>query len=396
MTTTSAEFWLTDLGFADGTRGDLLVRAGKIAAIGRAGGDAPRESRAGWLCLPALVEAHVHLDKTFLGTPWKPHLPGATVAERIRQEKVALQGLQVPIEVRGGLLVERELAFGTGFMRSHVDIDAVVGLRNLDSVAEIRRRYSDKLDLQIVAFPQSGILASPGTDWLLEQALTRGADVIGGLDPASIDGDPVSHLDIVFGLAAKYGKDVDIHLHEGGQLGMFELDLICDRTAKLGLGGKVTVSHAYCLGQLGGEDLKRVGGRLASAGVAILTAVPPVSMPPARALAALGVTVFAGNDNIRDAWAPFGTGDVLERASMAAFQQSMNTDAELRFALDMVTTTSARALRLAGYGIAVGHSADFVLVEAETAAEAVASVPRRRLTYKHGVKIAELSPEVTD
>ena len=384
------EFWLTALNFADGTTADLYVRDGKIAAVGTAGGDAPRADGTGWLCLPALVEGHVHLDKTFLGTPWQPHLPGGAVADRIRQEKLALAKLQEPVEVRGSLLVEQELRFGTGFMRSHVDIDADAGLRNLESVLEIRRRYADKIDIQIVAFPQSGILSSPGTEALLDRALAEGADLIGGLDPAGIDGDPVRHLDIVFGLADKHGKGVDIHLHEGGPLGVFELDLICDRTERLGLSGQVTVSHAYCLGQTQGEELQRIGGRLAKAGVSILTSAPPVSMPPLLALEAMGVLVFAGSDNIRDAWAPFGNGDVLDRAGIAARQQSMNTDVELQFALELVTGASARALGLNGYGLAVGAAADFVLVAAENVAHAVATPPARRLTFKRGRNVAEL------
>jgi cytosine deaminase len=383
-------FWLTGLTFPDGKAGDLLVADGKIAGIGAAGGEAPRHDGRGWLCLPALVEAHVHLDKTFLGAPWQPHLVGGTVAERIRQEKVAQAGLGVPIEARGGTLVEIELGYGTSFMRSHVDIDAELGLSHFEAILAIREKYADRLDMQIVAFPQSGILSSPGTEALLDQALASGADLIGGLDPAGIDGDPVAHLDIVFKLAEKHGKDVDIHLHEGGPLGLFELGLICDYAMRLGLGGKVTVSHAYCLGQVGAQEIKRIGDRLAGAGVAILTAVPPVSMPPLKALAALGVNVVAASDNIRDAWAPFGNGDVLNRAAMAAFQQTLDTDDDLRFAFELVSANAAKLMRLTGYGLAVGNAADFVLVEASSVAEAVAATPARRMTYKRGRKVAEL------
>jgi cytosine deaminase len=383
----SGSFTLSGLRFGDGQEGGLKVENGTFAAIG---GDEAGHAAQGWLCLPALVESHVHLDKTFLGAPWQPHLPGSAVAERIKLEKLAQQQLGLTIEERGARLVEQELRHGTGFMRTHVDIDAEIGLRHFEVVAEIRRRYADRLDMQIVAFPQSGILASPGTAELLDRALAEGANLIGGLDPAGIDNDPVEHLDIVFGLAEKHGKDVDIHLHEGGPLGVFELDLICDRAEKFGLAGKVTVSHAYCLGQIAPEEVQRIGGRLATAGVAILTAVPPTSMPPVAVLHALGVTVVAASDNIRDAWAPFGNGDVLNRAQMAAYQQTLDTDDGLAFAFDLVTHNAARALRLDGYGLAPGNSADFVLVEAETLAEAVAAPPARRVTFKRGRKVAEL------
>jgi len=391
---TPAEFWLTGITLADGHLADVLVRAGRIAEIGTAFGAAPRFLRSGWLALPALVEGHVHLDKTFLGTPWQPHLPGSSVADRIRLEKLARAKTNVPVQVRGGNLVETELKFGTGYMRSHTDIDGESGLANFEAELEIRDKYRDEIDIQIVAFPQSGILASPGTEAFLDAALANGADAIGGLDPAGIDRDPVGHLDVIFRLATKYDKDVDIHLHEGGPLGVFELDLICDRTEKFGLGGRVTVSHAYALGQIGPEDLKRFGGRLASAGVSILTSAPQVSMPPVKALRSLGVNIFAGSDNIRDAWAPIGNGDILDRAQIAARQQDLVSDEDLAMALDLITGASAKALRLPEYGIAIGGPADLVLIEAENVAEAVASVPRRRETYKRGRKVAELGAPV--
>ena len=391
---TPSQFWLTGLTFADGRGADILVRDGKVAEIGVAAGDAPRWNRGGFLALPSLVEGHVHLDKTFLGTPWQPHLAGGSVADRIRMEKLARAKTNVPVQVRGGNLVETELKFGTGYMRSHTDIDGESGLANFEAEREIRDKYRDVIDIQIVAFPQSGILASAGTEAFLDAALANGADAIGGLDPAGIDRDPVGHLDVIFKLAAKHDKDVDIHLHEGGPLGVFELDLICDRTEKLHFGGRVTVSHAYALGQIGPEDLKRIGGRLASAGVAILTSAPQVSMPPVKALRALGVNIFAGSDNSRDAWAPIGNGDVLDRAQIAARQQDLVTDEDLAVALDLVTGAAAKALRLPGYGLAVGGAADIVLIEAEKVAEAVASVPKRRETFKRGVKVAELGTPV--
>ncbi len=164
--------------------------------------------------------------------------------------------------------------------------------------------------------------------------------------------------------------------------------MIAERTARLGLGGRVTVSHAYCLGEIGPEALQRVGDRLASAGVAIMTSAPAASMPPLQALAAFGVNVFAGSDNIRDAWSPFGNGDMLDRAGIAARQQQYGRDEDLLSALDLVGKNSAKALRLENYGIAVGHAADLVLIAAETPAEAVATAPTDRVVYKRGKKLA--------
>ncbi|WGF87487.1 amidohydrolase family protein [Marinivivus vitaminiproducens] len=380
--------WLVGLAFPDGRCADLEIAGERIGRIGRAEPGAPCRDATGLLCMPSLIEGHVHLDKTFLGCSWQPHLEGGSVAERIRLEKVARARVDDPVVVRGARLAERAIAFGAGTMRSHADIDAEWGLANLEAEIALRERFADRLDIQIVAFPQSGILRSPGTDDLLEAALEAGADLVGGLDPAGIDEDPVQHLEIVFDVADTYGKGVDIHLHDAGALGCFELGLIAEMTRAIGLQGQVTVSHAYCLGQVDPATFGRTAEALAASGIAILTSAPSGAMPPVRALRQAGVTVFAGSDNIRDAWAPYGDGDILRRATLAAYQQGYRSDADMGYALDLITTESARALGLADYGVAPGRPADFVLVEAETVAEAVANPPARRVVFKHGRLVA--------
>lgn len=385
---TQGDFWLTNLTTPAGDRTAMHVRAGTIAGFGTPPAEARTTDAKGRLLLPALIEGHVHLDKVLWGTPWPGYTSGTTVKDRIAREKSFRGNLSVPVETRGALLVEAEIAFGTGHLRTHVDIDPDWGLSNLHAVQRIRERYAGRIDIQIVAFPQSGILAAPGTADLLDAALREGADLIGGLDPAYIDGDPKGSLDIIFALAEVHGVGVDIHLHEGGPLGLFELDLIAERTRALGLVGRVTVSHAYCLGDASPDALSATADTLARSGVAILTAADSPNMPPLRPLWAAGVTVFAGNDNIRDSWSPFGTGDLLERASIAARQQNLVADDELRAALNLVTGAAAQVMGLANYGLAPGDRADFVLVDAPAVPEAIAAPPRSRVVYKAGKLVA--------
>ncbi len=385
---TTNDFWLTNFVMPSGDRTAMRVAAGRIAGYGTPPVDATLVDANGRLLLPSLIEGHVHLDKVLWGTPWPGYRSGTTVKERIAREKAYRTSLSTPAETRGALLVEAEIAFGTGHMRTHVDIDTDWGLSNLEAVLKIRERYAAQIDIQIVAFPQSGILAAPGTADLLDAALREGADLIGGLDPAYIDGDPKGSLDIVFALAEQHGKGVDIHLHEGGPLGLFELDLIAERTRALGLGGKVTVSHAYCLGDATPDALASSAETLARAGVSILTSAPEQSMPPLRPLWAAGVTVFCGNDNIRDTWSPFGTGDLLERANIAARQQNLVSDEELHAALNLITGATAEVMSLQGYGLSPGDRADFLLVDAPAAPEAIASPPRNRVVYKAGKLVA--------
>jgi cytosine deaminase len=271
-----------------------------------------------------------------------------------------------------------------------VMVDDELGLSHLEALLEVREAYRDRIDIEFVAFPQSGILTNPGTDKLLDEAVQRGCTLIGGLDPASFDRDVEKHLDVVFGIAERRGVGVDIHLHDGGTLGIFEIEQIASRTAALGMAGHVAVSHAYALGQVPESLLRRTADRLAEAGVAIMTIAPhDISFPPVGPLRAAGVTVFSGSDNIRDSWWPYGDGDMLRRANTIGHRSSFFTDAQLADALDVVTYAGARALRLEGYGLGVGDRADFVALPAAHVPEAVVAVPAERSVYKAGVLVAE-------
>ena len=281
------------------------------------------------------------------------------------------------------------LAHGSTQMRSHVMVDGSVGLKSLETILRVREEYKGLIDIQLVAFPQSGILASPGTPQLLDEAIGLGANLVGGLDPASFDRDVEKHLDVVFGVANKHGVDIDIHLHDMGSLGAFEIEQIAARTRALGMEGHVAISHAYGLGDITMDHLKTVADILARSGVAIMTNAPGArAFPPILALRNAGVTVFSGNDNIRDSWWPYGDGDMLRRATTLGYRSGFNIDEELRVAFDVVTEAGAKALRLEGYGLGVGAKADFVTLNAEHVPEAVVAAPQGRSVYKAGMLVA--------
>ncbi len=391
---TSSPLVITNALAPGGAPTELFVQDGRIAALGpgasnSAPPDAERFDAKGWLILPGLVEGHIHLDKTLVGLPFIPHIEGATIADRIAAEKSLRRSVPASIEARGGRLIEMLSAFGTVAARSHVDIDTDVGLSGLEALLRLKQTYAERIDLQIVAFPQSGILADPGVADLLEAALGNGADLIGGLDPAGIDGDPQGHLDVVFGLAERCGVGVDIHLHDAGPLGAWELRLIAERTAALSLSGRVAVSHAFSLGALDDADFAATAEALARAGVAIMTTGPgPVPMPPVKKLRAAGVKVFAGNDNIRDAWSPFGSGDLIERAALICDRQNFRSDDDLELAFRLVTEESAAATGLGTGRLEAGALADLVFVEAQSIAETVATRPQPRIVFKRGVRVA--------
>ncbi|NBE94396.1 cytosine deaminase [Nonomuraea sp. KC401] len=369
-----------------GSTADILVRDGRIARVGQ-GVDAPAAhvvDVAGQLVLPGLVEAHCHLDKTLYGGPWVPHSADDTLAGRIGNDLARRGELGVPSVERIGALLERMSAAGTTHVRTHTDIDPEVGLRGVEAVREASAR--SPVDVRQVAFPQHGVLTNPGTAELLEEALKGGVEAVGGIDPAGVDRDPVRHLDLVFGLAERYGTHLDIHLHDGGSLGGWELELITERTRVLGLGGRVTVSHAYALGQLDEAYVDRLARGFAEAGVALATgAVYSYPVPPIKKLRAAGVTIACGHDGIRDLWGPYGSGDMLERAMHVAYRSTFRRDEDIELALEAATYGGAHALGLTSYGLSEGDRADLVVVPSGGPAEAVVVHPARTLVMKDGV-----------
>ena len=378
----------------DGTHHHLDIKGGRIAALLPASTAVPAGDDVldlgGALLLPPLVDGHIHLDKTLLGLPWVPNqATGTRVADRIEAERRVRTRRTLPEAETGANLVRQVVASGTLHMRSHVDIDNRLGLRNLHEVLKIREHFRDLVTIEIVAFPQSGILRSPGTAGLLDEALAQGADLVGGLDPVGIDGDLDGHLDAVFSIAQRRGAGVDIHLHDGGEGGLAQILEIARRTEATGLQGKVAVSHAFALGSVSTDSVTRAADTLARAGVAIMSHGPGgATIPPLKLLREHGVEVFGGSDNIRDAWSPFGNGDMLDRAMQIGYRANFRHDEELAFAFDMVTAAGARVLGLADYGLRVGGRADFVAVEATTLAEAVATRKRRHLVVKSGRIVA--------
>ncbi|MBC9879117.1 amidohydrolase family protein [Bradyrhizobium sp. INPA01-394B] len=380
--------------FDGGARHHIGIKDGRIAAL--LPGDAPASGTetvdlGNALVVPGFVEGHIHLDTSFYGDAWRPHKPCSNGFDV--HERVAFQAQNMaeaaPMDVRARNQLDLCIINGSTQMRSHVMVDGSVGLRSLETILRVREEYKGLIDIQLVAFPQSGILTSPGTPQLLDEAIGLGANLVGGLDPASFDRDVEKHLDVVFGVAGKHGVDVDIHLHDMGTLGAFEIEQIAARTRALGMEGHVAISHAYGLGDISVDQLKSVADILARSGVAIMTNAPGArAFPPILPLRDAGVTVFSGNDNIRDSWWPYGDGDMLRRATTLGYRSGFNTDEELRVAFDLVTASGARALRLEDYGLHVGAKADFVTLNAGHVPEAVVAVPQGRAVYKAGMLVA--------
>lgn len=370
----------------------MLVRDGRIAKAGAALSaptDATVEEGGGALLLPGLVEGHTHLDKTLWGMDWYRNEVGTKLIDKIENERAFRHASGHDAAAQSLVLAKAFLARGTTRLRTHVDVDTQAGLRHLEGTLRTRQALSEVLQIQVVAFPQSGLLGRPGTAELLGQALAQGADVLGGLDPCAIDGDPVRSLDVLFGIADRHQRPLDIHLHEPGAMGAFSLELILQRTEALGMQGKVAVSHGFCLGDLAERERDALLARMARLGVVLVTSAPPSrSVPPLMACRKAGVTVLGGNDGIRDTWSPYGNPDMLERAMLIGMRYNLRRDDEIEVALDTVTHAGARGCGFEAYGLDAGCRADLVLVDAQTVAEAVVARPVRRLVVAGGRVVA--------
>lgn len=369
----------------------LLVRDGRIVASG----DLPEEpgvphlAGEGRIVLPGLVEAHTHLDKSLLGLPWYRNEVGPRLIDKIENERAVRRTLPIDPRRQSARHARLAASHGVTHIRSHVDVDTEVGVAGIEGLLATRSELADVVGIDLVAFPQSGLLIRPGTLALLEAALRLGAETVGGLDPCAIDRDPKGHLDTVFGLAERFDRGVDIHLHEPGEMGAFSMELIIERTRALGMQGRVMISHAFCLGMPDPAVVEPLIGALAKAGIAVCTTGSPSRPVPAvKRLMEAGVTVCAGNDGIRDTWGPYGNADMLERATFIGLRNNLRRDDELEMALATCTSEGARALGLPAYGIDVGCFADFVLVAAETVPEAVVQRPGDRLVVRRGRLIA--------
>lgn len=368
---------------------DVIITDGVIRELRPAGASTgspgERVDGRGLFAVPAFVNAHAHLDKSWWGRPWVPYGGEPTTQGRIAHERAERDHHDIP-GVAGATAVLREfLRHGTTAVRSHVDVDLGLGLRGIDVVRDAAAALHDAVEVEIVAFPQDGVIRRPGVLDLLDKAAANGAACIGGLDPASIDRDPVAQLDGLFDIAERRGVGIDIHLHDGGELGAFQYELIIDRTLRTGLHGKVCVSHGFALGELPAGRRLELLDRLADAGISWATIAPVRSAPlPWRDMRARRMGLGLGTDGIRDLWSPYGDGDMLRIALGFARLHGLRTDEDLTEAIRLATTHGARFVRRDQHDIAVGARADIVLLDAENAPDALVRAPRREIVIAGG------------
>jgi cytosine deaminase len=374
----------------------IAIAGGRIAGIGR---EAPAAREVievdGRLVTPGLVDAHVHLDKALLHD--RIGATAGTAAEAIRLTGEAKRRFTVEdIRARARRVLDIAIAAGTTAMRSHVEVDPILGLSALEAILPLKAEYAPAIDLQVCAFAQEGILQSPGTEGLLRRALTRGADLVGGC-PYN-DTDARQHIEIVFALAEAFDVDADFHVDFFDEPEHLHVREIVAQTVRAGWEGRVTVGHLTELAAVPVPEQEAIIADLAAARIGVI-ALPTTDLylmgrgddvnvrrgiAPLRRLLAAGVAVALATNNIRNPFTPIGTADLADLTFLTTVAAHMGTAREMRMLLDTITVHPARMLRLRDYGLAPGCRADLLVWDCAEAEDAVATPPPRVLSIKDG------------
>jgi cytosine/adenosine deaminase-related metal-dependent hydrolase len=335
----------------------------------------------GWLMLPTFKDYHVHLDKSFPSNRWISRKPVSSLFEQFQLEKDLLAPLKADQLDRARQTLQQMLDYGTTEMRVHVDIDPDIGLSHLETILMLKEEFISKLKLEIVAFPQQGLIRS-NSQGLIMQALQQGASIVGAVDPAGVDQDIEASLSTIFRLSVECDAEIDIHLHDPGHLGLFTLERIVDYTLRYGKQGKVAVSHAYCLGEVEEAATLEIVGKLAEANITIISSVPIDSaMPRVSQLVSQGVNVRVGTDHTGlDAWTAFGDGDLLNRGRRMAEKYIWNDDERLCSVFQYIAASPLRFRE--------GDKANFILLDALNPQHAVATAPPREIVCVNGAVVA--------
>ncbi|MHA6310348.1 amidohydrolase [Pantoea sp. S-LA4] len=376
---------------------DISVRNGKIDRLQPAGqgdGTLPAWDAEGALLLPSTQDMHIHLDKTFYGGPWQAPRPrqGKTIMDMIAREQVLIPQLLPHSQARAEALIALLHAKGTTRARSHCNIDPVSGLQSLDHLQAALANHPN-FPCEIVAFPQHGLLHSQ-VDGLMREAMQRGVQYVGGLDPTNADGAMEKSLDAMFLIALDYQRGVDIHLHETSAAGVAAIQYMIDTVARNpALKGKVTLSHGFALATLEGSALDRMIEGLAEQQFSVASTLPigKLTMPIPQ-LQAAGIHVMTGTDSVIDHWSPFGTGSMLEKANLYAQLYRGSDEFSLSRALSIAT---ANQLPLSATGERQwpksGDEASMMLVAASCSAEAVARISPVVATFSRGKPVFALA-----
>lgn len=390
---------------------DILIENGKIAVLGTAG--TLPDQRAGEVLdcqgravLPGFVETHLHLDKALLDERM-PNLDGTLEGAIKVTGALKSQFTMDDVLERSRKVLDMAIAQGTTVIRTQPDVDPIAHTLGANAMLALRDEYRGLIDLQVVAFPQEGIIKAPGTLEMLEECLQNGADVIGGCTYNEADVETCKdHIATVFDLAEKHSVPVDMHCDfqvDSSDPRYALVEHIADVTIERGMQGMVTLGHMSSLGSLSGPHRVEVWDRIKQADLNIVV-LPFTDMhlnarnddhnvrrgiAPVKLMWDVGITVGLSSNNVRNAFTPFGNADLMDIALFLAQVGHMGSPDDFQRLLRTITYTNAKIIGVDdGYGIKVGDRADLVVLDAPDAATGLLDRAVRTAVVKGGRVVA--------
>lgn len=391
---------------AEGHLIEIGIQGGKIAAISPGlAAEGETIDVGGRLVSSGFVETHIHLDKSCILDRCKSNR--GDLEEAIGEAaRAKLAFTPEDVHARATRTLEKAILQGTTHMRTHLEVDPGVGLRSLEGVLPLIKEYAWAIDLDICVFPQEGLLNNPGTDELMVEALKRGCRVVGGAPYT--DSNPPGQIDRVFEMAREFDIDIDMHLDFGPTADDMDVEHVCRRTDEHNYGGRVAIGHVTKATSLPQPAFEAMAKRLADSGVT-LTVLPstdlflmgrnhthdqnvPRGVVHAHKLLHHGINCTLSSNNILNPFTPFGDCSQLRMANLYANICQVGKQADMKACFDMITSRPARAMRLKDYGLAVGKSADLIVLDASEPAMAVAELAPVLYTFKRGRQTVSRQP----
>jgi cytosine/adenosine deaminase-related metal-dependent hydrolase len=390
---------------------DIAVGGGRILDVAPGlGTEAPTELDAdGDLVSPGLVDAHVHLDMALsaYGERRPRNNDGSSDMDDVLRKTAAYFADASPGRIASNVRTvgNRAVANGVLHLRTHAYVDGAVGTDVVDAVRRGTVAIDDRLDTEVVAFPQQGIGRDAGSAAAVREAVEAGADLVGGLDPATLNEDRDGTIATWFDLAADLDVPIDVHVHEREATGLATLERLASVALDRGFEGRVTASHAFALADAATADEADGGDRLASAmdrfgaaGMAFVTCYQSTREGmPIRRVHDAGIGMAHGTDQAHDLWGAHGNVDALEAMLVESLKlPSCSTNDGLAALWELITRQGGRLLGLDGYGLDPGTPADLVVHDAASPHWAIIENPAPRYCLKDGRIVAADGQVVVD
>ena len=370
--------------FSQGKTLSIGIEGEKIAAVGEnlpETGAAQIIDAGGKLVTESFVNGHLHLCKVYtlemvgqdaLSSYHGGSMGGAmTAIEQASRVKDHYDEKWIIENVRKACRLAQK--YGNTHIRAFADTDTKAKLEGIKALLKAREEFKDTVDLQVVAFPQDGVVRDPGADGYIRSALELGADVVGGIPWIEYtDADMQAHIDSMFALAKEFGKDVSMLIDDAGDSGLRSLEMLAVKTIKEGWQGRVTAQHCRAMAMYQEPYFRKVLALLQKGRIGLVS--DPHTGPlhaRVRDLYDAGVAVALGQDDIADAYYPFGRNNMLEIAFLAVHLLWMTTFSDMEILYDLITTNAAKAMGIKGHVLEPGGNADLVVLNAEDVYHAI-------------------------